>query len=95
MSSCAFSFASVDSLFAADAQWVTIPALTQADTTRERKILILQEKKEKKKKEERGVHKEERESAGRGFAEKLFSSGAAAQAVPYVCAALHVISRPL
>ena len=32
------------------------------------------------------------EGAGRGFAEEPFSSGAAAQAVPDVCAALHVIS---
>lgn len=51
------------------------------------------EEREEKKKKKR--HEGEGESAGRVFAEEPSSSGAAARAVPDVCAALHVISRPL
>ncbi len=56
---------------------------------REKDLETAREKRKKK------GHEGERESAGRGFAEEPFSSGAAAQAVPDVCAAFHVISRPL
>lgn len=96
LSSCAssllFPFASVHSLFFADAQRVTIPALRQAvNRESERERFRDCERKRGRKKEHRGYRK----SAGRGFVEEPCSSGAAAQAVPDVCAALHVISQPL
>lgn len=61
MSSCAlslfFSFAPVHSLFVADAQWVTIPALRQAERSRERKIDRYSKRKKRKRKSTRKKEK--------------------------------------
>ncbi|TNN73420.1 hypothetical protein EYF80_016374 [Liparis tanakae] len=77
---------SVKLLQSFSASRVTIPALRQTEIIDRERFL---DSKRRKKREG------DKESAGRGFAEEPFSSGAAAQAVPDVCAALHVFSRPL